>query len=173
VTNKDWTKILGWPGYAVYQTEIQEEAKELKLWVRRKRGKQAILCSGCGRPFQEAADISEREVRDLPCFQYRTTVVIELFRVRCPDCGLKTEKVEQLPSKAPFSKRFEEMVGESCESAAARRVAKQFKLPESTVRNIDLRYLERWSATRKRPPLKHLGVDEIHLGKKTNSLRLN
>ena len=27
-----------------------------------------------------------------PCFQYRTTVVIELYRVRCPDCGLKTEK---------------------------------------------------------------------------------
>lgn len=170
MTNKDWTKILGWPGYAVYQTEIQEEAKELKLWVRRKRGKQAILCSGCGRRCADAADISEREVRDLPCFQYRTTVVIELYRVRCPDCGLKTEKVEQLPSKAPFSKRFEEMVGESCESAAARRVAKQFKLPESTVRNIDLRYLERWSATRKRPPLKHLGVDEIHLGKKTKFL---
>ncbi len=73
--------------------------------------------------------------------------------MRCPDCGLKTEKVEQLPSKAPFSKRFEETVGESCESAAARRVAK-FKLPESTVRNIDLRYLERWSATRKRTAAK-------------------
>lgn len=170
MTNKDWTRILGWPGYSVYQTEIQEEAKELKLWVRRKRGKQAILCSSCGRGCTEAADISEREVRDLPCFQYRTTVVIELYRVRCPDCGLKTEKVEQLPSKAPFSKRFEETVGESCESAAARRVAKQFKLAESTVRNIDLRYLERWSAERKRPPLKHLGVDEIHLGKKTKFL---
>jgi len=170
VTNRDWTKILGWPGYGVYQTEINEEAKELKLWVRRTRSNRRIECAGCGRRFEEAADISEREVRDLPCFQYRTTVVIELYRVRCPDCGLKTEKVEQLPSKAPFSKRFEEIVGETCESAAARRVAKQFKLAESTVRNIDLRYLERWSAGRKRAPLKHLGVDEIHLGKKTKFL---
>ena len=170
MTNRDWTKILGWPGYSVYRTEIHEEAKELKLWVRRARGNRGIVCSGCGRRLEEAADISEREVRDLPCFQYRTTVVIELYRVRCPDCGLKTEKVEQLPSKAPFSKRFEEMVGESCESAAARRVAKQFHLAESTVRNIDLRYLERWSAERKQPPLKQLGVDEIHLGKKTKFL---
>jgi hypothetical protein len=38
-------------------------------------------------------------VRDLPCFQFRTTVVVELYRVRCPECGIKTEKVPQLPSK--------------------------------------------------------------------------
>ena len=170
MTHKDWTKILGWPGYAVYQVEIDEEARALQLWVRRKRGNRGIECSGCGRRFEAAADVGEWEVRDLPCFQYRTTVVIELYRVRCPKCGLKTEKVEQLPSKAPFSKRFEEAVGESCESAAARRVAKQFKLAESTVRSIDLRYLERWSAARKRPPLKHLGMDEIYLGKKTKFL---
>jgi len=28
-------------------------------------------------------------------------------RMRCPDCGMKTEKIAQLLSKAPFSKRFE------------------------------------------------------------------
>ena len=55
-------------------------------------------------------------------------MVIELYRVRCPDCGIKTEKVPQLPSKAPFSKRFEEAVGLACESAAVRRVARQFGL---------------------------------------------
>jgi transposase len=106
-------------------------------------------------------------VRDLPCFEYRATVVIELYRVRCPDCGLKIERVPQLPSKAPFSKRFEDAVGEACESASARRVAKQFGLAESTVRAIDLRYLERWSAARRKPALRQMGVDEIHLGKKT------
>ena len=63
------------------------------------------------------AEVYEREVRDLPCFEYRTTVVIELYRLQCPDCGLKAEKVAQLPSKAPFSKRFEDAVGLACESA--------------------------------------------------------
>jgi transposase len=163
----DWTKILGWPGYAVYQHEIDEERKRLKLWVRRKRGNRWLICSGCGRKIGEPADVTQREVRDLPCFEYRTTVVIELYRVRCPDCGLKIEKVPQLPSKAPFSKRFEDAVGEACESASARRVAKQFGLPESTVRAIDLRYLERWSAGRRKSALRQIGVDEIHLGKKT------
>ena len=149
----DWTKILGWPGYAVYQHEIDEEQKRIKLWVRRKRGNRWLVCSGCGRKIGEPADVTQREVRDLPCFEYRTTVVIELYRVRCPDCGLKIEKVPQLPSKAPFSKRFEDAVGEACESASARRVAKQFGLAESTVRAIDLRYLERWSAERRKPAL--------------------
>ena len=162
----DWTKILGWPGYAVYRQEIDEEAKTLKLWVRRKRGNRRLICSGCGRRIAEPADMTERAVRDLPCFEYRTTVMIELYRLRCPDCGLKIEKVEQLPSKAPFSKRFEEAVGEACESASARRVAKQFGLAQSTVRAIDLRYLERWSAQRKKPVLHQMGVDEIFLGKK-------
>src|SRR6266702_2252482 len=107
----DWTKVLGWPGYRVYRHEIEETAKTLKLWVRRKRGNRKLVCSGCGRKLSEVYDTYEREVRDLPCFEFRTTVVIELYRVRCPDCGVKAEKVPQLPSKAPFSKRFEEAVG--------------------------------------------------------------
>ena len=162
--NNDWAKILGWPGYRVYRSEIDEQAKKLKLWVRRKGNK--LVCSACGGGVSEIAEVYEREVRDLPCFEYRTTVVVELYRVRCPDCGVKTEKIPQLPSKAPFSKRFEDAVGESCESAAARRVAKQFGLAASTVRSIDLRYLERWAAGRRKPALRQMGVDEIHLGKK-------
>src|SRR5664280_3610144 len=149
VRDNDWTKILGWPGYCVYRHEIDEHNKTLKLWVRRKRGNRKLVCSGCGRKLAEACDIYEREVRDLPWSEYRATVVIELYRVRCPDCGVKTEKVPQLPSKAPFSQRFEEAVGLACESAAVRRVAQQFGLAGSTVRAIDLRYLKRWAEARR------------------------
>jgi transposase len=83
----DWSKVLGWPGYRVYRHEIDEPGKRLKLWVRRKRGNRKLICSGCGRKLAEAYDSYEREVRDLPCFEFRTTVVVELYRVRCPDWG--------------------------------------------------------------------------------------
>ena len=86
----DWSKVLGWPGYRVYRHEIDEAGKTLKLWVRRKRGNRKLVCSSCGRKLAEAYDTYEREVRDLPCFEFRTTVVVELYRVRCPDCGVKT-----------------------------------------------------------------------------------
>ena len=168
----DWSKVLGWPGYGVYRHEIEEQKKTLKLWVRRKRGNRTLVCSGGGRKLTDAYDSYEREVRDLPCFEFRTTVVVELYRVRCPDCGVKTEKVPQLPSKAPFSKRFEEAVGLACEGAAVRPVARQFGLSSSTVRAMDLRYLRRWAEGRRKPALRQMGVDEIYLGKKQKFLRV-
>jgi transposase len=90
--------------------------------------------------------------------------------VKCPECGMKIEKVPLLPSKAPFSQCFEDAVGQACESAAARQVARRFALAESTVRAIDLRYLERWAARRRQPALRQMGVDEIHVGKKQKFL---
>jgi transposase len=163
-------KVLGWPGYRVFQSEINEKAKALKLWVRRKGLNRKLVCSGCGRRVSEIHEVYEREVRDLPCFDYRTTVIVELYRLRCPDCGVKAERIAQLPSKAPFSKRFEDAVGLACEGAAARMVARQFAVPASTVRAIDQRYLERWNGSRRKSARRQMGVDEIHLGKKQKLL---
>ena len=169
-TDHEFIRILQWPGYRVYQHKIDEKNKILELWVRRKRGNRKLECSGCGRKLEEAYDSNERAVRDLPWSAFKTTVHIEVYRVPCPDCGVRIEKVPLLPSKAPFSQRFEDAVGEACESASARQVARRFKLAESTVRAIDLRYLERWAAKRRRPALRPMGVDEIHMGKKQKFL---
>ena len=164
---QDWTRVLGWPGYRVYQKEIDELGKKLTLWVRRKKSGLKLICSGCGQhvPASRIQEICEREVRDLPCFEYSTTVVVEIYRLKCPRCGFRVEKVAQLPSKAPFSKRFEESVANACESASARQVARRMQLAESTVRAIDLRCLERWEAKRRKPPLIQMGVDEIYRGR--------
>ena len=117
---RDWTRVLGWPGY---QKEIDESGKKLMLWVRRKKAGLKLMCSGCGQHVAASRiqETCEREVRDLPCFEYSTTVVVETYRMKCPRCGFRAEKVAQLPSKAPFSKRFEEAVGQACESYLAPR----------------------------------------------------
>jgi len=165
LTGREFTKILDWPGYRVYRHEIDEEARTLKLWVRRKRGNKVLICSGCGGRCWKIEEIRQRTVRDLPWRKYQTFVVVEFYRVSCPKCGLKVEAVPQLPSKAPFSKDFEDAVGLACESAAARQVARQYGLAAGTVRAIDQRYLERWTKNRKKPVLRQMGVDEIYLGK--------
>jgi transposase len=133
--------------------------------VRRKAGTKKRICSNCGRHVGTIHEVVQREIRDLPWSEYKATVVVELCRLRCPDCGPRMEKVTQLPSKAPFSKRFEDAVGEACEGAAASQVAKRFGLKEGTVRAIDLRYLSRWNQSRRKPALKQMGVDELYLGK--------
>jgi transposase len=166
----DWTKVLGFPGYRVYKHDIDEGHKHLKLWIRRKRGNRTMICSGCGGRVHKLHEVYEREVRDLPCFEFQATVVVELYRVDCPECGVKSEKVPQLPSKAPYSKRFEDALGQACESASARQVARRMGLAESTVRGIDLRYLERCEASRRKPALRHMGVDELYQGKKDKFL---
>jgi transposase len=166
----DWTKVLGWPGYRVYHSQIDETRQLLTLWVRRKRGNRTLTCAHCGRRVHDIRAVYERQVRDLPCFELQTAVVVECYRIRCPDCGLKAERNPQLPSKAPYSKRFEDAVGQACEGAAARQVARRMRLAESTVRAIDLRYLERWEAGRRKPPLRHMGVDEIYKGKREKFL---
>ena len=165
MTNHELTKILDWPGYLVYRHEIEETGRVLRLWVRRKGGNRVLICSGCGGRAHKIEEVREREVRDLPWRKYQAIVQVEYYRVRCPKCGLKVEAVAQLPSKAPFSKDFEDAVGLACEGAAARQVARQFGLAASTVRAIDLRYLERWAKQRKKPVLRQIGVDEIYLGK--------
>ncbi len=38
------------------------------------------------------------------------------------------------------------------------------------MRAIDLRYLERWEARRRKPPLRHMGVDEIYKGQREKFL---
>ena len=100
--DNEFTRILDWPGYRVFRHEDDETTKTLRLWVRRKRGNRKLICSGCGRKFTEAHDYYQREVRDLPWRKYRTTVILELYRVCCPQCGVRVEKVPQLPSKAPL-----------------------------------------------------------------------
>ena len=165
MTEREFTKILDWPGYRVYRHQIQEKTRTLKLWVRRKRGNKVLTCSNCGGRCSKIEEIRQRQVRDLPWRKYQTVVVVEFYRVRCPKCGLKVEAVSQLPSKAPCSRDFEDAVGLACESAAARQVARQFGLASGTVRAIDQRYLERWAKSRKKPVLRQMGVDEIYLGK--------
>jgi len=166
LTQREFTKILDWPGYRVWRYAIDEHQRRLTLWVRRKAGNRKLICSACGGKAGRIEEVRERTVRDLPWRKYETVVVVEYYRVRCPKCGVKMEAVPQLPSKAPFSKDFEDAVGMACEAAAARQVARQFQLSASTVRAIDLRYLERWKAQRRMPVLRQMGVDEIFLGKK-------
>src|SRR5260370_4756979 len=119
--DNEFTRILDWPGYRVFRHEVDETTKTLRLWVRRKRGNRKLICSGCGRKFTEAHDYYQREVRDLPWRKDRTTVILELYRVRCPECRVRIEKVPQLLGKSPLRKEFENETGMPCESACVRR----------------------------------------------------
>ena len=90
---------------------------------------------------------------------------VEVHRVRCRRCGVRTERLPFVDGKAHYTARLEAAVAQDCEAAAVSRVAAQRGLPPETVRRMDKRVLRRWAAARPRTPLHYLGVDEIFLGK--------
>jgi hypothetical protein len=102
MSESEWTKILGWPGYRVYRSEINEAAKTLRLWVRPSAGTANWSVPG-------AVEGSRKLPRS-------TSGRYGICRGR------------------NISKRLEEAVGQAWESAAVRRVARQFGLAVTTVR---------------------------------------
>ena len=90
---------------------------------------------------------------------------VEVDRVRCRSCGVRTEQVPWLAGKAHHTTRLEAAVAQDCEHAPVSRVAAKWGLAPETVRRLDNRVLRRWVASRPRPPRRYLGVDELFLGK--------
>jgi hypothetical protein len=74
-------------------------------------------------------------------------------------------RARQLQNRRSLRRQNRRFCG-CCRSALTRR----FSLAESTVRAIDLRYLERWAAARREPALRQMGVDEIYRGKSDKCL---
>ena len=81
------------------------------------------------------------------------------------ECGVKIEKVPQLPSKAPFSQRFEEAVGLACESASVRQVARQFRTGSQHGAGDRPAVSEALECRASQGAVREMGVDEIYFGK--------
>jgi len=159
------TRILRLSGYGVYAWEADEETNTLTLAIRQTAREPYYVCGGCGIAGRYVHSWTERRIRDLPWGTWRVWLQIEVHRVRCPRCGVRTERLPFVAGKVHYTTRLEAAVAEACEAAPVTRVAAQWGLPPETVRRMDKRVLRRWAAERPRRPLHYLGVDEIFLGK--------
>lgn len=155
------SQILRFVGYHVYNHEFQEATSTLILWVRQNPQDPYHTCSGCGIGVRRLVSCRERRVRDLPWGAWNILLVLEMHRVDCPRCGLKTEQIGFLEGKHPYTRRFSQAVARECEDAAVSRVAAHWGLSVQTVRRMDKRALAAWRKGRPRPPLRQMGVDEI------------
>jgi transposase len=158
-------RILRLPGYAAYQWELDETTSTLTIWLRQSASDPFYTCSGCGVGRRGFRSVKERRVRDLPWGTWQVWLVVEVHRVACRRCGVKSERLDFLEGKHPYTRRFALGVARDCEDAAVRRVAIKWGLSPQTVRRIDKRALLAWSKKRRRRPLRQMGVDEIFWGK--------
>ena len=164
------SRILRLPGYGVYACEADETAGTLWVWVRQTAPEPYYVCGGCGISVRDVHSWTERRVRDLPWGTWQVWLVVEVHRVRCRRCGVRTERLPFVTGKVHYTTRLEAAVARDCEAAPVSRVARAWTLPPETVRRMDKRVLRRWAAARPRKPLRYLGVDEIYLGKRDKFL---
>ena len=154
-------RILRLEGYEIFDHVFDEAALRLTMWVRQNPKDPFHTCGGCGVGVRQLHSFRERWVRDLPWGEWKVWLVIEMHRVVCSRCGVKTERIDFLEGKHPYTKRFAAAVARECEDAPVNRVAARWGLSQQTVRRIDKRSLEQWSRGRARKPLRWMGVDEI------------
>jgi transposase len=159
------SRILRLPGYGIYGWDTDEAANTLTLSIRQTAEEPYYVCGGCGISVREIHSWTERRLRDLPWGTWAVWLRVEVHRVRCRRCGVRTERLPFVDGKAHYTARLEAAVARDCEAAAVSRVAAQRELPPETVRRMDKRVLRRWAAARPHTPLHYLGVDEIFLGK--------
>jgi transposase len=158
-------RILRLPGYGICGWDIDEDANTLTLSIRQTAAEPYYVCGGCGISVREIHSWTERRLRDLPWGTWTVWLRVEVHRVRCRRCGVRTERLPFVEGKVHYTARLEAAVAQDCEAAPVHRVAAQRGLAPETVRRMDKRVLQRWAAARPRPPLHYLGVDEIFLGK--------
>ncbi len=154
-------RVVRLPGYRPYRIEFDEAASTAKVWVRQAGKSASYTCGGCGIGVQDTHSVREREVRDLPWGTWTVWLVLEVHRVRCRRCGVRTERIDFLEGKQPYTRRFSEAVARDCEDAAVSRVAAKWRLSAQTVQRMDKRMLREWSRKRARRPLRQMGVDEL------------
>src|SRR5712691_9439276 len=109
------SRILRLPGYGVYAWEAEDAASILKLWIRQ-RGEPAYFCGGGGRAGRDVHSWTERRVRDLPWGTWTVWLRVEVHRVRCPRCGVRTERLPFVEGKVHYTARLEAAVAQDCEA---------------------------------------------------------
>ncbi len=152
-------------GYqASMRRQIDEPGKKAEVvGQRRKKAGLKLICSGCGQPVPASRiqEVSEREVRDLPCFEYSTTVVVENVSDEVPALRIP-EKVLPVAEQSTIQQTIR-----GSRSQGISEVRRRDQLPgdssmaESTLQPLIWWCLERLEAKRRKPPLRQMGVDEI------------
>lgn len=120
-----------------------------------------FICSSCGQRASFTYDSTMVRIRDLSIFEFKAYLVLDKYRVKCPNCGVKIEKLDFVDLYSRYTNRFEEYVARLCRITSVKQVADLLELDWKTVKNIDKKYLEKELAIPDYDELRILTVDEI------------
>jgi len=120
-----------------------------------------FACSCCRQTVSQGYDCRTQYLRDLSCFAYNTYLCLDKFRIYCPSCGVRVEKLAFARVFSHHTTRFEDYVSKLCSILPVSHVAELTNLDWKTVKEIDKRYLEEKFSHPDYSSLKILAIDEI------------
>ena len=165
-SQRNCTWILGLAGFRVVTTESDGEAVDSRVTIRiERRGSRGYGCSGCGRRTRRVRSARDRTWDDLPWASHPVTLIYAQRRVRCRQCGIRTEAIAFADAKARVTRRLRQQIGVDCQSMPTSHAAVRHGVSWGKARRAEHAFLREWDAHRPRRRPRHLGADEIHRGK--------
>jgi transposase len=153
-------KLLGMQGLWVRGLELRW--KQHELWVFVAPRWRVQRCGGCGRKARRRHDRAWRSWRHLDVFGWRCWLRYQIWRVRCPRCGVRTESVPWAAAGSRFTRDFEQQVAWLARRCDLSAVAEYFRISWSSVRRIVEGVVARaFDADSALDGLRVIGIDEI------------
>jgi transposase len=119
------------------------------------------ICSGCACRCRRIYDRARREWRHLDCAGMETTLVYELRRVDCRQCGVRAEMVPWAEVGSRFTRDFEDQVAYLAQVTDKTTVSTTMRIAWKTVGKIIGRVVARLAPEDRLEDLHHIGVDEL------------
>jgi transposase len=133
--------------------------------VQARRGRPA--CTACGSVGVTPVVVGERLIQGLPMGRQRFFLRVIVRRLKCPRCGAFQR--EALPflshPRARQTRALERFVVELRRHMSISAIASVYGLNWKTVKAIEVRHLTRKYRRIRLKDVRHLGLDEIHVGR--------
>ena len=143
-------------------TGVKQTDQGLEATVERFQGRH-LRCGECGMEVKVTRGHVRhvRRWKDLYMRDKPLWIVYQPYRVQCPVCGIRVEKVPWAPRHSRVTTALAKAVGILAKDQSWSKVAKHFDLNWKTVAQI-IRWLVSYGILhRKRKPLHLLGIDEV------------
>ena len=150
-SQRNCTWILGLAGFRVVTTESDGEAVDSRVAIRiERRGSRGYGCSGCGRRTRRVRSARDRTWDDLPWASHPVTLIYAQRRVRCRQCGIRTEAIAFADAKARVTRRLRQQIGVDCQSMPTSHAAVRHGVSWGKARRAEHAFLREWDAHRPR-----------------------
>jgi len=165
-------RFVGIPGHQVVAVHFLDasgrstivDRKVERVVIELMRTEKHFSCR-CGRVLHRYYDCRDLFVRDLPWGPWpKVELLVPRFRLCCPDCGVKTERLAWLDSRHRHTRRLSDAVALACrEVRSIKAIAEAFHLAWRTVKSIDKASLARQLNPPDLSGLTHLALDEFSI----------